>query len=207
MSTFRQLCSEHRTLLVLDASSSNVQAGWLTADGDRWASVTAEAGIGVFRAVEQLGIEVRAVGAFVLCDGPGSILGVRTAAAAIRTWCVLEPKPVFAYHGLEALAAALGDPGLTLIADARRGTWHCAGLGRPLARIATAELPDRIAMPAGFRTWSALPGAVTIVPYALGQIIPRVLDADLCRPADAPDAFLHEEPAYVQWTPKIHRAP
>ena len=31
--------------------------------------------------------------------------------------------------------------------------------------------------------------------------------ADLLRPAPLPEAFLHEDPAYVTWTPQIHRAP
>jgi hypothetical protein len=43
--------------------------------------------------------------------------------------------------------------------------------------------------------------------HSLAELLPRVIDADLCRPTDAPDAFLHEEPSYVTWTAKIHRAP
>ena len=35
----------------------------------------------------------------------------------------------------------------------------------------------------------------------------QVWEADLLRVIDLPDAFLHEEPRYVTWTPQIHRAP
>jgi len=47
------------------------------------------------------------------------------------------------------------------------------------------------------------------VPYDLAALfaLPAVADADLFRPSPAPDAFLHEEPAYAKWVPQIHRAP
>jgi len=62
-------------------------------------------------------------------------------------------------------------------------------------------------MPEHFRHWSPLPAGVTRVPYAVGEMLPRILDADIFRAADAPDALLHEEPSYATWTPQIHRAP
>ena len=62
-------------------------------------------------------------------------------------------------------------------------------------------------MPEGFRHWSTLPAGVTRTPYVLADLLPAVADHDLFRATDAPDAFLHEEPSYVTWTPQIHRAP
>ena len=62
-------------------------------------------------------------------------------------------------------------------------------------------------MPQPFRHWSPLPANVQEVPYSLAQIVPQVWDEDLLHATDAPDAFLHEEPSYVTWTPQIHRAP
>jgi len=37
--------------------------------------------------------------------------------------------------------------------------------------------------------------------------LPEVASAALFRETAAPDAFLHGEPSYVRWAPKIHRAP
>ena len=71
----------------------------------------------------------------------------------------------------------------------------------------TAELAGELVMPEGFRHWTPLPAGVTSTPYVLADLLPRVADADLFRPTAAPDAFLHEEPAYATWTPQIHRAP
>ena len=208
MPTLRQLADQHGTLLVLDACSSRVHAGWCPLAGAaRWQSVTGEAGIALFQALEGLGHPAADAGAWVYCDGPGSILGIRTAAMAIRAWSVLAPKPVYAYHSLTLLVAGLGDPEVTAIADARRDRWHCVSAARPLGRVPTAALPGKLVRPDGFRVWSALPHPVATVPYDVPDLLSRVADVDLFRSIAAPDAFLHEEPSYAKWTPQIHRAP
>jgi len=151
---------------------------------------------------------VRAAGAWVFCDGPGSILGIRTVAMALRTWRVLAPRPVFAYGSLAVVAHALGKCDVTVIADARRDRWHAFDLNSGVLRRApTAELAGALVMPENFRHWSPLPAGVTRVPYSLAELLPRVAGVDLFRATDAPDAFLHEEPSYAAWTPQIHRAP
>ena len=208
MSSFRHLLADHAPVLLLDACSARVQIGWLVdATNMRWAASDAEAGIGVFNGIKELGISPQDAGALVYCDGPGSILGIRTVAMALRIWNVLAPKPTFSYHGLQLLAHSLGRPELTIIADARRDTWHSFKLGSALRRVPTAELAGELATPEGFRHWSTLPPSATQVPYSLAAIVPRILDLNLLKATDAPDAFLHEEPSYVTWTPQIHRAP
>src|SRR3954469_18613927 len=98
MPSLRQLLRDHAPLLLIDAASTRIQVGLLdSASGAKWAALDAEAGIAIFQAVEQLAVDLSAVRAFVFCEGPGSILGVRTAAMAIRTWQMLSPRPAFAY--------------------------------------------------------------------------------------------------------------
>src|SRR5689334_6109232 len=98
MPSLRQLAAGHAPLLFLDAASSRVQVGVWNRDGaGAWQTSEEEAGTGVFRCVGQLGCNVAEAGAFVFSDGPGSILGVRTVAMALRTWTLLKPRPVFAY--------------------------------------------------------------------------------------------------------------
>lgn len=208
MPSLRQLLAAHAPVLLIDAASARVQAGWLTGPGQaRWAVSDEETGIGLFRSVEALGIDVGAAGAFVFCDGPGSVLGIRTTAMALRTWNVLKPRPMFAYASLALVAHALGRPEVGVIADARRDLWHHYALGGKLRRRPTAELAGELVMPANFRHWSQPPAGLSEVPYALADLLPGIADTDLFRPTDAPDAFLHEEPSYVTWTPQIHRAP
>ncbi len=211
MPSFRALLAAHAPLLLIDAASARVQVGMWPATGDaRWLSSGQEAGLAIFDCVEKLGVEIETLGGYVLCEGPGSILGIRTAAMAVRAWRVLAPRPVWVYRSLALVAQALGESGPAVIADARRDRWHVAQLGQPLRRIPTAGLPPgALAMPDGFRHWSKLPEdrAVPLVPYDLVTLWPHAIDADLLEPADTPEAFLHEEPAYVTWTPQIHRAP
>jgi tRNA threonylcarbamoyladenosine biosynthesis protein TsaB len=207
MPCLRELCASS-TVVVLDAASDLVQVGRLEPGAPaRWETSSEEAGVAIFRCFAALGLDVQQVDAWAYCDGPGSILGIRTAAMALRTWSVGRRRAIFAYSGLAVVAHALGQPDLGVIVDARRETWHHYEIGRGLSRVPTAQLAGRLVTPEHFRHWSALPADVGRVPYALAQLLPKVWDADLLRPTDAPDAFLHEEPRYVTWTPQIHRAP
>lgn len=203
-----QLLADHGSLLIVDACSERVQVGvWSRSGDERWVESKDEAGVGIFRCIEELAINPLQLGAYVYCDGPGSILGVRTSSMAIRTWCELEAKPVFRYHSLELVAHATNDLELTIIADARRESWHCSTVGRPLQRVPAAELTGPLAMPEGFRHWTPLPAGVRRVPYSVRALLHQASSVDLLLPTDSPDAFMYEEPRYVTWTPSIHRAP
>jgi len=207
MPSLRQL-ERFAPLLLIDAASSRVQVGLVGPDGvGSWQTSDDEAGVAVFAGVEKLGIDLGAVKAFAFCDGPGSVLGIRTVAMALRTWCVLEPRPVFAYCSLAVVAHAIGRNDVGVIADARREAWHHYQIGRGLRRVPATELDGDLVMPENFRAWAPLPANVRHVPYALAELWPRVADVDLLMETNAPDAFLHEEPSYVTWTPQIHRAP
>ncbi len=198
----------HGSVIVIDAASSTIQVGLLTPNGaDRWASSHEESGIGVFQCLASLGYDPQTAGAFVFCDGPGSVLGIRTVAMAIRTWCMLKPRPVYAYTSLALVAHATGRAEVGVIADARRDAWHHYQLGRGLRRVAAEELSGEMVMPEGFRHWSPLPPGVTTVPYSLAEFLPQIGNANLLRAVNEPDAFLHEEPSYATWTPQVHRAP
>jgi len=208
MASLPDVLAAHSPLLLLDAASSLIQVGWLAAgEPPRWQTSPAESGIGLFEAIEALAVDVNQAEAFVFCEGPGSILGIRTAAMAIRTWNVLRPRPVFAYSSIAVVAQALGRPELGVIVDARRDSWHLYQLGTGLRRVPTDALPPDLAMPDPFRHWTTLPPHASRVSYSLAELLPRVAALDLLRPTEAPDAFLHEDPAYVTWTAKIHRAP
>jgi tRNA threonylcarbamoyladenosine biosynthesis protein TsaB len=187
-----------------------------------WAAVDREAGVGMFECLDRLGADVNAVGAFVFCEGPGSILGIRTVAMALRTWTTITPRPVFSYRSLALVAEALAVdapssrvpllqgipmPQITVIADARRGLWHRCTREGGLSRVAAADLAGDLVTPAGFRHWAPLPPRTVQTPYDLESLFARTADAALFHPVELPDAFLTEEPAYAAWTPRIHAAP
>lgn len=208
MASLREITAQHASLLLIDAASSRVQAGFFARGATtRWEASDDEAGVALFRCVERLGVDLGTVAAFAFCDGPGSVLGIRTSAMALRAWGVLRPRPVFAYSSLAVVAHALGRPEVGVIADARRESWHHYQIGRDLRRLPAADLSGELVMPENFRHWSVAPAQLGRVPYTLADLLPRAADADLFQATDAPDAFLHEEPSYVTWTPQIHRAP
>ena len=207
MPSFRQI-STYGPALVIDAASSLVQVGVIgPRDAARWESSADEAGVAIFQCFERLAIAPQDFTTFIFCDGPGSVLGIRTAAMALRTWCVLKPRRVFAYCSLALIARSLGRPNVAVIADARRDSWHHYQIGHGLRRLTVMEPADELVMPENFRHWSNVPAGVRSVSYSLAELIPRVADCDLLHETDAPDAFLHEEPTYVRWTPQIHRSP
>jgi tRNA threonylcarbamoyladenosine biosynthesis protein TsaB len=215
MPSLREILAAHAPLLLLDAASTQVQVGLFDRAGPaHWAAAGEEAGVALFRGVESLGVDLAAVRAFAFCEGPGSILGIRTAAMALRVWNALAVRPIFAFRSLEIVAHDLArrDPleSFSVIADARRGGWHrievAAGAVGALQRVEAAALAGVLYLPENFRIWAARPAETRTVAYDLATLLPRLAETDLFRPTEAPDAFLHEDPSYQTWTPRIHSA-
>ncbi|MFT3870022.1 MAG: tRNA (adenosine(37)-N6)-threonylcarbamoyltransferase complex dimerization subunit type 1 TsaB [Nibricoccus sp.] len=221
MPSLRQLLDLHPTILLIDSSSTVVQAAvWQQNREPVWSAKTGEAGEQIFAVVNDVltrsGVSLDSVDAFVFCDGPGSVLGIRTAAVALRTWSMLRKRPAYAFCGLTVVAQQLAliqnKREFAIVADARRDSWHhvdvdSAGNISPLKRIPTAALSGVLFTPEGFRAWSTPPTQLQTVPYSLEALLPPLVDIDLFAPAAEPDAFLHEEPVYQTWTPQVHRAP
>lgn len=215
------LIANHGPLLVLDAASSVVQVGVLRADSaPAWARPAGDASSALFAGIEmalrRTELELSAIRGFLFCEGPGSMLGIRTTAMALRTWQVLDARPVFAYQSLAIAAARAcsGQPGreCAVIADARRDTWHVQECGpdgrmRPLRRVATAELPSTaLLMPENFRTWSTPPAGLATCSYDLAAIFLKLGAEEFFRAVEAPDAFQHEAPEYRKWSAQVHSA-
>jgi tRNA threonylcarbamoyladenosine biosynthesis protein TsaB len=221
MPSLPQLLTSHRRLLVLDATSMNTQVGLLQADQPAiWDRSPQEAGTAIFTGTESVlqraGITFAEVGAFVFCAGPGSMLGTRTIAMALRTWQVIGSRPVYAY---QSLAVAAGQewtrqPGrsFSVIADARRDTWHVqtvdtGGRLSALQRVPAAALPPgELVTPESFRAWAPPPRPVGACSYDLATIFSNLGDGEYFHPTSAPETFQHEAPEYKKWSAQIHRA-
>ena len=103
-----------------------------------------------------------------------------------------------------------GRRNFSVIADARRDTWHQQGVeadGRmsPLQRVATADV-DRgeLITPEHFRTWAPPPYPAAFCSYDLAKIFPSLTDKDVFHAVDAPDAFQHAMPEYKKSPAQIH---
>jgi tRNA threonylcarbamoyladenosine biosynthesis protein TsaB len=209
MPSLSQILTEHSPLLLIDAASARIQVGLLGAGAARWSSRSDEAGVGVFECLDELDVDIGSVRSFAFCEGPGSILGIRISAMAIRMWDVLAARPTFGYFGLAVVAQAIGRADISIIADARRGLWHQLVLGGNLERVPATALSGELVMPEGFRHWDPLPENTKQHTYDLSGLLAQesVANADLFRAVESPDAFLHQEPSYVKWVPRIHSAP
>ena len=213
MPSLRQLLAEQAPLLLLDAASARIQVGLLSNDISawQWRSCEQEAGTGLFSCLEALNFNPLKAKGLLFSEGPGSILGIRSVASALRTWQLIAPAPIWSFRSLDLVLHSLPSPTARVIADARRDTWHMATRTRPMHRVPSSELlsSEDLFTPAHFRQWTKLPAGIipSTAPYDLSAILPTLLDADLFMSAEHPDAFLHEDPSYATWTPMIHRAP
>lgn len=221
MATLAQLIANHGCILVLDAASTTVQIGLLrTSAAPLWRTSTEESGQSLFTCaaacLDAASLTMRQVRAFVFCEGPGSMLGVRTTAMAIRTWQSELPRPAYRYQSL-ALAAQFvatqkPEQAFAVVADARRETWHCQVVeanGRMVAlqRLPLADLPPiELLTPENFRTWSVPPASVSVCNYDLQKLFFTANEGDYFQPTEAPDAFQHEAPDYKKWSAQTHSA-
>lgn len=173
--------------LVLDGSARiGVRVGVLS--GGRWVGqgLSPDGALeGLFGCVEAALAEAKLsladIRSFALCVGPGSVLGIRIASLAVRSWSALEPRPIFVWESLAALARsalAAGEQGPFLVAaESRLKRWHAlevaadGTLGQPFeaeaaqlnssgrrvfaaSELASSALTSHVAVPA---PWSALP--------------------------------------------------
>ena len=140
---------------------------------------------GLFGCVEvalaEAKLKLSDIRSFALCVGPGSVLGIRIAALAVRSWSALEPRPIFIWESLAGIARSaltVGEQGPFLVAvESRLKRWHAlevsadGSLGAPFeaeaaqlnssghrvlasSEAAAGVLTSHVAVP---HPWSALP--------------------------------------------------
>ena len=214
----------HGNVLVLDPCTIHVQAGVLrSGQPPLWHSGGDDSSIHLFAAAEtclhSAGLKPSQITAYVFCDGPGSQLGIRTAAMALRTWQALRatPAPVFAYRSLRvaALAQARTIPGpFAVVADARRDSWHAVrvaadGVATDVLRLSREELStwtEPLFTPAGFRAWAQPPRPAATCAYDCASMFSALGDDPLLFPVTEPEPWLSAPITYKSWTGERHRA-
>jgi hypothetical protein len=126
--------------LFLDASGLTTRVG-IWREG-RWLAYRESGGgaleaiyTGVSAALKDAQTPWERLAGYIYVEGPGSVLGLRLTAMAIRTWQVDDgrrtgghARPVWAYGGLQlaaalALAGRAGTP-FAVFTDARQGHWN-----------------------------------------------------------------------------------
>lgn len=222
MLSLHDLLSRHSTVLVIDSASALVQVGLFRTSAEVvWENVQDEAGSALFAAISTVlarsTLTLDAIDAFVFCEGPGSVLGIRTAAVSLRTWKILRARPTFSYRSLDLVAKFQlrehsSSAPFSVISDARRDSWHRVAVTSnqeigSLERVKEPLADHTLLMPEHFRHWGSLPDRVRRVPYSVAEMLASLPEEALFTETMAPDAFLHENPSYQTWTPQVHRAP
>lgn len=219
-----EVVAAHGSVLVLDPCTLHVQTGLLRAGhAPLWHTGGDDSSVHLFASVQSClaaaGLKPGQVGAYVFCDGPGSQLGIRTAAMALRTWQALRttPAPVFTYRSLllAALTHARRQPGpFAVVADARRDSWHAVriaaeGTASPVLRATRAELadwPEPLLTPAGFRAWAQPPRPAGICAYDCAEMAAALTALPLLTAVAEPEPWLSAPITYQTWTGQRHRA-
>lgn len=214
-------------LLIIDTASSATVIGLGKSDDDwHWLRSEQESGIALFQLVARLIREhatpLAALQGLAYCEGPGSMLGIRTTSMAIRTWVAagsLNRAGLATYSSLALAAAGIRqshpDEPIAVAIDARRQSWY--GLidtardpqSAEIRRIPNATsdvLGDRVFLPESFPIWNRRPEGWQDCPYQPGLLESADLRKRLLRTVDQPDAFQLDPPSFQKWTPSIHRA-
>lgn len=222
--------------LLIDASSPiSVCAGILGENAHTWIRFSEEKSAaleGVFSATQKIcDADVPAdVSGFLFCEGPGSILGIRIAAAAIRARLALNcarratARPVFAYQSLHLAAHLIlrafpQEKNFVVIAESRMNAWNILRVenGVPaenFSEIKTAEtpvlatekifvLPHRRTLPTPLENAAPCPVFEMLKnDPAVFADVPELLHD--C--GNAPDAInTSDVNSYARWTPERHR--
>ncbi len=206
--------------LVLDGSARHgVRVGVL--QGGRWiAEAQSDEGAleATFACAEQAlaaaDLKFADLRSFAVCVGPGSMLGIRVTAMAVRTWAALQPCEVWVWEPLVALAAAVrlrGEAGaFHVVSESRLKRWHvvsvdAAGLPSPARECEVeqvAALSGRILTTAA-QAQQVLPTAV-VVPEAWSALPKVFAEAGVLRLEPKPEA-LNAAADFATWSGERHR--
>jgi len=208
--------------LVLDGSARHgVSVGVL--QGGRWtAEAHSDEGAleATFACAEKAmalsGLKFADMRSFAVCVGPGSMLGIRVTAMAVRTWGALQPCEVWVWEPLVALAAVVRLRGeasaFSVISESRLKRWH-------VVSVDTAGLPSP-ARECEVEQVTALAGRIVTTAVQAPQVLPVAQVVPAAWP-DLPKVFaqggvLRLEPKpealnaaadFATWSGDRHRGP
>jgi len=205
-------------LLLIDAASPECFVGiWQDQTWLATASPKAPALEGIFAGVDQClrdaTLRLDQVRGFIHAEGPGSILGIRLSAMAIRTWRVLAPwssAPVWAFGHLHFAAAARAAEGherpAAVISEFRHGRWNCLRANKEHVVAIDGDelqsLPAPVIYVPQRKNWGKPPPhAIEWVPHWENHAA-MLGTQGLLRPVDEPGVWVAEEAEFKKWTPQ-----
>ncbi len=204
-------------MLIIDTASQTTWVGYISEDGvAAWERSTEEASHALFACLKQLelrDIQWKGIRSIAYNQGPGSMLGIRTAIMAIRTWssaaALAESPTLYAYNSL-AIGSRIPDAkGSTLIVtDARRKSWNAY---RPqddspqiqiLSNAALEAYHGEIRILQEFNQWTRTDAQLVPLAYDPRHAFADSGYVDLIKPVDIPTPLVLRESEYQKWVPR-----
>lgn len=153
---------------------------------------------------------------FIFCEGPGSVLGIRTINVFLQAVGKLLPTSpsIRAYQSLALCAESLRRDGKRtgyLFAEYKRQSYQGIDLAEEKNQIVALTLAELNASSSPsyhleHRAGWALPERCENISYRLSDINPALL-LSVSQPATLPQVFALDPSSYQKWTPQLHRAP
>ncbi|MDA9961867.1 hypothetical protein N9D63_03175 [Opitutales bacterium] len=210
-----------RLPLLVDASSQ-VQVG--IPDSKDWLSLVREEKpaleslfVAIPKSLEEIDASISAIDAILFCEGPGSTLGLRVAATAVKT--ILrenEPSPtLFTYNALDLAAIMSNDLSRPILAPFRKGKRL---LRSPISNSAIGSIEvleepiseslskEALHLPS-LRSWETLPEGLDVLDYDISHIAGLAGIAPILRPAEIPEVFTPLPAEFRKWKPTRDLSP
>ncbi|MDE0577994.1 MAG: hypothetical protein OSB39_13690 [Opitutales bacterium] len=210
-----------RLPLLVDASSQ-VQVG--IPDSKDWLSLVREEKpaleslfVAIPKSLEEIDASISAIDAILFCEGPGSTLGLRVAATAVKT--ILrenEPSPtLFTYNALDLAAIMSNDFSRPILAPFRKGKRL---LRSPISNSAIGSIEvleepiseslskEALHLPS-LRSWETLPEGLDVLDYDISRIAGLAGIAPILRPAEMPEVFTPLPAEFRKWKPARDLSP
>lgn len=207
-------------ILVIDTASRRVCVAAMTQQGTAAIRQSGEeASLSLFPSVKavllEIGCELPQLRAIAFCQGPGSMLGMRTAVMGIRTWKsagLLNDCPIFSFSSLEVgrqLIASRTDAPFLVVTDARRSSWNVLESNQPVgspARLIDNRGLEHTELPVfsfdEFPSWTRTQAPIERFGYRPETVILSKDFASLLTPNSETAIPIARPQAFAKWVPQ-----
>jgi len=178
-----------------------------------------DASIALFSSISDLLSEIslplEELKAIAYCAGPGSMLGLRTAAMGIRAWQatgILEKVSIYSFTSLQIgaeLASSQEVADFLLVTDARRHSWNAIerkngdiGEVKLISNESLEAYPGPIYTLTNFPSWAQPAKPLTQLPYLPENVFREPGIIRLLNPAPKVELLSLRSSEFAKWIPK-----
>jgi len=166
-------------------------------------------------ALTEAGLQLGDIKSFAVCVGPGSVLGIRIAALAARTWATLVPRPIYVWESLAVLAASAAQSGhlppYAVALESRLKRWNCLCVDAEGKAGSPSEVEAEQLRSKNLKILTTSPEAAAVFPLCTVMVSPWAQlpnlfsQSPLLRLEPKPEA-LNPATDFATWDGERHRA-